>query len=264
MKMREIMALMEAANKKKVLLKDGTVIEITVEQTDRYIEAHATINGQHVATAKFGKNNVPEWDTHDQDSWSSVNTYVDPEFQRKGIASALYDAVSKLVKIIPAGRYGGKQSDGGKSLWDSRAEWKQKKGYLAQRVYPSHWKPKKIKKISENIETNWYHGTDRDFDAFDNNFIGSMHGRSKSGFWFANSADMARYFGHDIYTVHLNLGKCKVYTEEEYEETGLGQAQLATLAKNEGYDSIMLKDIIDGDSFGTVVCVFDGNIIEEE
>jgi hypothetical protein len=28
------------------------------------------------------------------------------------------------------------------------------------------------KKIYENIETNWYHGTDRDFDEFDNNFMG--------------------------------------------------------------------------------------------
>jgi hypothetical protein len=44
---------------------------------------------------------------------------------------------------------------------------------------------------------------------------------------------------------------------ETYENVGYGPVRWAKKAYLEGYDSVILEDIIDGDTSSTVTCVFD-------
>lgn len=112
---------------RKVKLKDGLIGVVTMsrdfnnpDDEDR-IYVSIEVNGAEAGFALFGKNNnVPDWDEEAIDSWSCMSVVVQPEFLRKGAATAMYDTMTKAgYKIIASGRYGGKLLPNGAKLWQS-------------------------------------------------------------------------------------------------------------------------------------------------
>lgn len=130
---------------KKVPLKDGRVAELemtlgTLNGMENTLLVAARVDGEYAGSAKFHQNRyVPEWRPEHAGSWSCTDVFINKNFQRLGIASAIYDMAARAgYKIIRSGVYGGKLTPDGSALWDTRREWK--KGRFE---HPFHWKPKR-------------------------------------------------------------------------------------------------------------------------
>jgi GNAT superfamily N-acetyltransferase len=128
-------------------LKDGTEAMVTISREmrdgDECIFAEAHIDDKFAGYANFYVNRVPEWDSEAVGSLSASIVSVNKEYRRLGIATALYDAVVRAgFKITRSGQFGGKLSPDGSALWDSRVEWKKKRGQLLGTPHhPRFWKP---------------------------------------------------------------------------------------------------------------------------
>ena len=82
-------------------LKDGLVAILQLDmnaERDNAVVIRATIAGEPTGTLHLGLNDVPDDDLHgdDQGSWSATNVWVNREYIRKGLASAMYDFATKL------------------------------------------------------------------------------------------------------------------------------------------------------------------------
>jgi GNAT superfamily N-acetyltransferase len=136
---------------KRVPLKDGRTAEISLSKDHIGFALHVTIDGEgfFVGSLHLSPNRLPPrtdldgWDQYAEDrgSWSATNAYVDPNFQRLGIATAMYDYATRLgFKILPSGHHGGKLSSQGAALWQSRQKpWRLNKPRPKQNRF---WKPK--------------------------------------------------------------------------------------------------------------------------
>lgn len=111
-----------------------------------------------------------------------------------------------------------------------------------------------------------YHGSARRFKEFDTNKIGSTTG-DKSGFYFSNNRRVAKDYysretGNGWDNIKLMLGLSRKYKPTVYgcfikalnpyiqdfngDYDNIGREKIITDAKEKGYDTVILKNIIDG------------------
>lgn len=105
---------------------------------------------------------------------------------------------------------------------------------------------------------NFYHGSEVIFEEFDPQRIGTKTVTRGLGFWFTSNRDAALFFGDKVATVRLNLANTRHVLREEFIEGIRSPLGLASEAYRDGYDSLTIHDITDGDRFSDeVTCVFD-------
>jgi hypothetical protein len=104
----------------------------------------------------------------------------------------------------------------------------------------------------------WYHGSETDMKSFTS--TAPRHSKY-IGLWFAENPKLTGYYGPNQYKVKLNFKKPLVVSEEEYIKNKLGPTYWARKARDEGYDAVIIQDIIDGDTESTICCVFNPKII---
>jgi hypothetical protein len=104
------------------------------------------------------------------------------------------------------------------------------------------------------MATTLYHGTDRDFDAFDDSFIGSGNGHVNSnlGLWFAVVPDWVGGFGGRVIEAEVELGRSFPLTVKElyrlsHPSTGGDGGveffrEMRRRLMEEGYDSIAIVE----------------------
>ena len=107
----------------------------------------------------------------------------------------------------------------------------------------------------------WYHGSEDEFDNFNQAHVGTKQGKNSPGFWFTDNPDLTGFYGHIRYTVRIYADEVAVL-EFKDRKTGQGPSYFATQAAVAGYDAIVLKDVFDGDREATNVCVFSADDIE--
>ncbi len=116
-------------------------------------------------------------------------------------------------------------------------------------------------KIMEDASDLWYHGTEDRFEQFDDKKLNTRMGRRTIGFWFAKDRDAVGYYGPNIITSHLNFGKT-LHVTKKMRKLGYGPSWWASYAYENDYDSVIIYDIMDGDTITDVACVFDSSRIK--
>jgi len=120
--------------------------------------------------------------------------------------------------------------------------------------------------IDGTIPTVWYHSTEedpvetaRDMRAHNVDPTGAVKGEE---YWFSDDWDASRYYGPNTIVATLNFKNPLVVTSDEFKEKGRGPSSYwAKKAREEGYDAVVIHDIVDGDMFSTVCAVFDSTLI---
>jgi GNAT superfamily N-acetyltransferase len=108
---------------KHLELRDGTKAKVWVRKCKDLedcfeVELKALVAGKWVSLGwgSFGEN---DWNG-DPGEWSALNMHVSAEWRRKGVATAMYDAMEKVVgKVVPEPRYL-KRSDSATAFWRAR------------------------------------------------------------------------------------------------------------------------------------------------
>lgn len=120
--MRQFINIVEKAEAtllvKQATLKDGTQATVRVDSSDLEgcVEVELTVDGQHIGSGSFGEN---DWDGSPGE-WSAMSMHVDGAWKRKGVATAMYDAVEEVVgKVVPEPRFH-KRSEEANAFWRAR------------------------------------------------------------------------------------------------------------------------------------------------
>jgi ribosomal protein S18 acetylase RimI-like enzyme len=106
---------------KHLQLKDGTEAKVWVRKSlDDSIEVELKVKTatgwKNIGWGSFGEN---DWNG-DPGEWSAMNMHVDAEWKRRGVATAMYDAVEKVVgKVVPEPRFH-KRSEEANAFWRAR------------------------------------------------------------------------------------------------------------------------------------------------
>jgi len=107
-----------------------------------------------------------------------------------------------------------------------------------------------------------YRGDDEAFAEFDPTKIGRK-GFDTVGFWFSGTYDAAGFYGEHVRPFEIRMRNPKVFSSEDFRKAyPKGPPWLAQIAKNEGHDGCVILDIMDGDRWSDVYCVFDKNQIK--
>ena len=101
-----------------------------------------------------------------------------------------------------------------------------------------------------------FRGDDTDFSDFDPKFIGRATMSNTEGFWFSSDPEAAQYFGEMVRKFEITMNNPLVFTDEDFRQTHHGPPHFARLAKQQGYDGVVIKNIIDGDMVSDVYCVW--------
>lgn len=118
----------------------------------------------------------------------------------------------------------------------------------------------------EAIPTLWYHSTAADLqtvaDDFENNNLDPTGAAPSWQYWFSDSWEASRYYGPNAVEAKLLFNNPLLVTEEMREERKASGASIGTVgwaneAYRDGYDAVIIFDIMDGDMFSTVCAVFD-------
>ncbi len=113
--------LTEAVRKKKPIrsagkLKDGTPVEIFVEQEPEKVTVWLRAGDEFLGMAGFGKADY----AGRHGKWVASSTFINTEWRRKGANTLMYDAVEKLgYQLIPEPR-SNKLSADGAAFWRAR------------------------------------------------------------------------------------------------------------------------------------------------
>jgi hypothetical protein len=125
----------------------------------------------------------------------------------------------------------------------------------------------RISEIKEPLPTIWYHSTEddavevaRDFRNHNIDPTGVVKGEE---YWFSDDWDASRYYGPNTVVARLNFKNPLIVTSDEFRESRGGPSSYwAKKARNEGYDAVVIQDIMDGDMFSTVCAVFSVELID--
>jgi hypothetical protein len=150
---------------KNITLKDGTAVTLEFEQTEpKRFWIHAKIGENSIGSIEVMSTISVGWNTVNV----VANAYVDDEYQRKGLATAMYNWAEELSgkKLVPYEWFSSEEpmSSAGKAFWK-------------QREKPSHWESKteslisKMVSLTESIDQI----TEAKFKSYDlNDFIDSV------------------------------------------------------------------------------------------
>ena len=107
-----------------------------------------------------------------------------------------------------------------------------------------------------------YRGDDEEFAEFDPEKVGRK-GFETVGFWFSGTYDAAEFYGEHVRPFEITMKNPLVFTQEDFRKAyPKGPPWLAQIAKNRGHDGCVILDIMDGDRWSDVYCVFDKNQIK--
>ncbi len=108
-----------------------------------------------------------------------------------------------------------------------------------------------------------YRGDDKQFTDFDYSFIGKSTGANTFGFWFTDSPDAAEFFGQHVRAFEITMDNPLVVSGEEFaNKYPNGPSKFAIKAAEAGHDGVIIQDIMDGDRYSTVFCVWNKNQIK--
>lgn len=103
-----------------------------------------------------------------------------------------------------------------------------------------------------------HRGDDKQFAEFDYNFIGKSSGTNTFGFWFTNNPDAAEFFGQHVRAFEITMDNPLVVSAKEFIDAFPdGPSKFAVKAAETGHDGVIIQDIMDGDRYSTVYCVWD-------
>lgn len=104
---------------------------------------------------------------------------------------------------------------------------------------------------------NVFRGDDKQFQRFDPSVIGRSTGADTEGYWFSSSEDAAGYYGEHVRPFVVTMNNPLVVSHEEF-KNGYphGPPYFAKLAKEKGHDGVVILDILDGDRYSDVYCVW--------
>jgi hypothetical protein len=106
-----------------------------------------------------------------------------------------------------------------------------------------------------------FRGDDKQFDEFDPSYIGSK-GYDTAGFWVSSSEEAAEYYGERVRRFVITMKNPMVFSAEDFVKGyPKGPPHFARLAQQKGHDGVVIQDIMDGDRYSDVYCVFDASQI---
>lgn len=119
----------------------------------------------------------------------------------------------------------------------------------------------RINEISHTIPTVWFHSTEEDATLvakdFRNHNIDPTGAVKDVEYWFSDDWEASRFYGPNTVVAKLSLKKPLLVSSEEFRNSRGGPSSYwAKKARSEGYDSVIIFDIMDGDMFSTVCAVF--------
>lgn len=122
----------------------------------------------------------------------------------------------------------------------------------------------KLKALLVEASYEVYRGDDEKFNTFDFSKIGSgVGGPNNIGFWFTNNPEAAEFYGEHVRKFFIYLSNPLIVSSDMFaKHYPNGPTYWAKIAYQEGYDGVIINDIVDGDIESTVFCVFDDFQIE--
>lgn len=100
---------------------------------------------------------------------------------------------------------------------------------------------------SEPVDQKWYHGTDHEFDTFENR--PDVKGPSAVGIWATDGKDLAEMFGEHVYEVEVSYKKPYEIDMDEWNEIRTDHAGDTAYFKqwkqeliDKGYDALFVKE----------------------
>lgn len=113
------------------------------------------------------------------------------------------------------------------------------------------------------LTAHLYRGDDKKFSKFNHSFIGKATMANTEGFWFSNSADAAAFYGQHVREFEITMKNPLVFTDEDFRNGWpQGPPKFARIAKDKGYDGVVILNIIDGDRSSDVYCVWNTSQIK--
>ncbi len=107
----------------------------------------------------------------------------------------------------------------------------------------------------------WYHGSEAVFTEFDPARIGSAMGVRAPGFWFFDRPEGTGFYGAHRAEVEVFPDSVMTVSREAFEKEGRGPSWWAWQAARDEHDAVLIEGIQDGDTVGTVLCVFDPALV---
>ena len=102
-----------------------------------------------------------------------------------------------------------------------------------------------------------YRGDDKIFTRLSTKHLGKgLGGGDKTGFWFTSNLDNASFYGEHVRQFWITMKNPKVLTYDDFIKTSHGPPYYAHIAKLEGYDGLVILDIIDGSHNSDIYCIF--------
>jgi hypothetical protein len=90
-----------------------------------------------------------------------------------------------------------------------------------------------------------FHGSEREFQSFDQERIGSMRCASSFCFWFSSKMEVAQDYGFLIYLCELSIKNPLRVSFEEFVDERQGPSYWAKKAYQKGFDGVILTGIVD-------------------
>ena len=134
--MRDLMNLVEGQGgvlmTKEIVLKDGTPATLEATQIGHGISVNVEAAGEFCGGTTFGENswaNMPG-------TWSATTSHVNTEWRRKGVATAVYDAMEEMGHaVVPEPRHHKRSADA-EAFWKNRKQVREN-DYRGEHVAPS-------------------------------------------------------------------------------------------------------------------------------
>ena len=102
-----------------------------------------------------------------------------------------------------------------------------------------------------------YRGDDKKFTRLSTKYLGKgLASGDRTGFWFTSNPDNASFFGEHVRQFEITMKNPKVLTYDDFVQTSHGPRHYAHVAKQEGYDGLVILDIVDGSHFSDIYCIF--------
>lgn len=134
--MRDLMNLIEGQGDvlltKEIVLKDGTPATLEATRIGHGISVNVEAAGEFCGGTTFGENSWADM----PGTWSATTSHVNTEWRRKGVATAVYDAMEEMgYTVVPEPRHHKRSADA-EAFWKNRKQVREG-DYRGEHVAPS-------------------------------------------------------------------------------------------------------------------------------
>ena len=117
---------------KEIVLKDGTPATLEAKRIGHGISVNVEAAGEYCGGTTFGENSWADM----PGTWSATTSHVNTEWRRKGVATAVYDAMEEMgYTVVPEPRHNKRSADA-EAFWKNRKQVREG-DYRGEHIAPS-------------------------------------------------------------------------------------------------------------------------------